>query len=462
MATPTAIDRSSIVRRLFPPEGALDLAVFRISVAYVLLRTGMLWDVLRWSRLSPALRVAPIGFGWISERVPIDPRSASVALVVFVGALIFALVGLHARIAFTVVTLLGVYLLGIPQLGGQVWHMHHLLWFSAVLAASPCSDALSVDAWRARRRGQLLPNAPSIAYAVPLTTARVLIAIVFFFPGLWKLREAGIDWAWSDNLRNLMYSKWFQTGGGSWWQRIDRWPTLVRLCACAAIVFELSFLPLVFVRRARIPLLVIALTFHAFTSLFLRIEFSTLWWCYGVFIDWSALKRRIFDRYFPSKTETPTTATRPLRGSSVFVGVGLVVVNAYFGFAGIIQGWPFACYPTFQYVTSAEIRAIDLEAVRDDGSVVAVPRASSLDRVRAQQMWAVEWNVINRPQPSDETMRGYLALVASMSPTAADTLRTARSVRVYRAWYSTIPEDAGKPALRRVPLGEITAPVLAP
>jgi hypothetical protein len=108
------------------------------------------------------------------------------------------------------VTLFGFYVLALSQLDGAVLHDMHLLWFAAVLAVSPCVGALTLT-----ERGWGPPHARSAAYSLPLAVVRALFAAIYFFPGVWKLRESGLTWALSDNLRNKMYAKWFEWGGRS-------------------------------------------------------------------------------------------------------------------------------------------------------------------------------------------------------------------------------------------------------
>jgi hypothetical protein len=54
-----------------------------------------------------------------------------------------AIVGCFS-LAVAVAALAGFYVLGISQLGGSVTHNHHLVWLLALLAVSPCGDALSI------------------------------------------------------------------------------------------------------------------------------------------------------------------------------------------------------------------------------------------------------------------------------------------------------------------------------
>src|SRR5262249_16887849 len=127
------------------------------------------------------------------------------AQVVMAFCALMAAVGIYARPALGVLTIATFYLFSIAQLGGHVWHDMHLLWFSALLASSPCDDVLAVEASRP-------PLIEGVAYPRPMWVARGLLAAIYFFPGLHKLMRSGMAWALSDNLRNQMYWKWAQYG----------------------------------------------------------------------------------------------------------------------------------------------------------------------------------------------------------------------------------------------------------
>ena len=130
------------------------------------------------------------------------------------------LVGYRSRLALGLVAVCGFYVFGLAQLGGAVVHDMHLVWFAAVLAASPCGDALSAFDRAKRER--------AVVYAWPVVMVRALFAAIYFFPGLWKLPESGLAWALSDNLQNQMYLKWFEYGGLTPPLRIDEHLLLLR------------------------------------------------------------------------------------------------------------------------------------------------------------------------------------------------------------------------------------------
>src|SRR5215469_16750202 len=96
-----------------------------------------------------ALRVAPEGLGWFVAWAPIHPVVAGVVQAIAVFSALCAITGLRARAALAVLTGSTFYLFALSQLSGAVWHDMHLLWMSALLAASPCDEAWAFD-----RRGE--------------------------------------------------------------------------------------------------------------------------------------------------------------------------------------------------------------------------------------------------------------------------------------------------------------------
>ncbi len=530
----------------------VNLAMLRIAVPTIVLFAPETRDVVRWSALVRLdLQVVPPGFAWALALVPVGPGAARVALVALVVSCLAAIAGCCSRASLAVAALASFYVLGISQLGGAVTHNHHLVWLLALLAVSPCGDALSVDAAKIAYRSPG-PSAgrarPTLAHAVPIVAAWILIGLIFFFPGFWKLRTSGTAWIWSDNLRNQMYWKWYETGGPPPWLRVDSFPVLCRLGALGAVVFELSFGLLVLLPRLRAWAVSAALGFHALTSTLMRISFPSLWLCYGVFVRWNRalprLGRWLFDDelvvrwsgqgtriegaiaalratdvlrrvVYTVRAETDVEsgiearregtalrgwdallqigvrspalwpalpilylAARSGRSFAVFqaarvirpgpparrsawppalMGAGLIAATLWFGAHNLQQAWPFACYPTFQWMAPARIPALMIEATLDDDTVVELPRASALDAARGQKLWGMEWSlagVTGAPEPA--RLRAYLRVLSAQRGDLAATIRRARSIRFYRGLFSVIPEDRKKPPVRRVLLAEIT------
>ena len=396
-----------------------------------------------WAALPEVLRFPPEGLAWAIHVIPITAPLARIAEAAFAIATPLALVGLFTRTALTVTTLSALYLFALRQLTGSVLHDMHLLWFAALLVASPSGDAISLDAVRARRKSAPLPSEPALAYSWPLACARVLLGLVYFFPGAWKLASSGWAWAFSDNLRNQMYWKWYEFGRVPS-LRIDQWPIACRACAVGVIVFELSFLPLALVRRTRPLAAAAGIAFHLATQAIMGIPFFGLWGCYVVLFDWAWLLEQR-----PGRAEPPPRSV----GRAWILGAAIVVTVAVQGARGAVQAWPFACYPTFQWRVGTEIPDVTMTAVFDDGHEVRLPT-----RAKSQAGWALAWSVagtMGRP-PSARALRAYWER-AARDPAVRTTIASVREVRFARAWFSVLPEDHGKPPRREEPLGAISS-----
>ena len=466
--------------RRWAMDSPVNLAIFRVVVGVVLLRLPDLGAAVHWASMSDRLRTPPVGLEWALGVVPMGVEVARPLYWIVVAATVLGVVGLATRVAWTVVALGSLWLLAIPQFAGSVFHYHHLVWFAMLLAASPCGDALSIDARIARWRGKAPPSgavpsssgsmaradltrsegrgarprarrrAPanterSLAYGVPIRAAWLLVALIFFFPGLHKLLESGWEWIWSDNLQNQMYAKWLQMPEFTPLFRVDRYPTLVRLGALSAVAFELSFVGLVLFRRTRLVAVAIALAFHQATAELMGIRFPALWLCYVVFVDWEALYRRA-RRLAPA--EPPAASERWPRVSMIVAGV-LLAGNLAYGAAGISDGWPFACYPKFHRTVQARLPALRVEVVAADGAVREVPVDAMSPGGPTQRWWAITWSVMGAHERARAEPARWSAFWRSIArrPAVEALARDAVAVRFSRDMISTVPEDADDPPL---------------
>lgn len=291
------------VRDFFTATAApVNLAIFRIVFFVVVLFSFSVNNMAWFGSLPAELRFPPTGLQSIVAKIPINESFAqgiSVALVIVCLACIF---GLFTRGAIIICLALSLYVLGLPQIFGKINHYHHLIWFMAVLAASPCSDVLSLDAirksWKRADRGDTAPPEASQGYALPLRFIWLLMGVIYFSAGFWKVWTAGVRWAWSDNPRNMMYNKWMELSGWLPIFRIDHYPVLYKLSAMATLVFELSFIFLIFFASVRYLAPIQGLLFHNMTNLFMRISFWNLQACYVAFVDWARLFRFAGRRLF--------------------------------------------------------------------------------------------------------------------------------------------------------------------
>ena len=437
---------------LLPRDAALNLAVFRIAVAFLLLTMHEIRTASSWAELPTALAATPRGWGWALALVPASPALARAAHLALMAGALFGALGCFARVAFGCATVAALYLLALPLRSGMPYHYQHLVWFAALLAASPCADVLSVDAWRRRRARPRGDNATaparSAAYGVPIRLAWLLLGMVFFFPGLWKLRASGLAWITGDNLRNQMYWKWAVVPGLTPPFRIDRFPGLLHAGAAGVVLLELGFVFAVWRRWSRAVAVASALLFHALARLFMGIDFSGLWIAYVVFVDWDALFRRATAEGAELTAGAPTASVRLSRvAPALAVGLLLLAGAAEAGARGVTAGWPFACYPTFAEATGTEMPALVIALVGPDGAespveMDALAEAGDLPRERALGLRLLAAGV------GPEQFAAYWARVSKRATLRA-RLPGARAVRFYVGRISIVPEERARPPVGR-------------
>lgn len=394
--------------------GSLPLAVFRIVVAGLILTLPAVHAAPALAALPP--NQVPFGVGWLMPFI--DPTAAASARwAVVIGALVGG-TGLSSRVGFSLVAVCGAYLLAIPELRGGVQHYHHLLWFSALLAASPADDALSV--WRLRPE-----PGTSLGWGLPVRVAWLIIALIFFFPGVHKLLVQGPAWA-ADNLRWLLWWKWAQSWDFAPLFRLDRHPLLLQLGGLAVLAFEVLFPVAIAWSRPRAVFVAFALLFHAATALLFNIDFHVLWLCYVVFV--------------PFPVESPLVAVeRPWRPLALVAGVLLTGIVGT-GAAGVTQGWPFACYPTFDQPVGAWMPTLLLVAVDADGTEREVPERLLADSNRSQPYYGEVWGLTGLYGVDDPQARRLFWARVSDRPGVREVVGDAIELRFFRAERSVDPD----------------------
>lgn len=280
----------------------INLAIFRI-VLFGLIFEFSISRIVWFSQLPKEILFPPIGSEWLISLIPINATVAQATSWLLKFCSFTAMIGLFTRTSAWLTVILGVYVLGIPQFYGKVDHYHHILWFAAILAASRCADVLSLDAvfmsWKRADRGQVEPPSLSRVYALPLRFVWLLLGIIYFFPGFWKLWHSGFDWAFSDNLKYQLYTKWLELDGWMPLFRLDRYPVLYKLSALGSILFELTFILLIIWPATRYIAAVGGLILHNMIGLIMNIGFLSLQKCYVAFFDWNAIFHWIGYRLFP-------------------------------------------------------------------------------------------------------------------------------------------------------------------
>ncbi len=453
------------------PEPALSLALLRVVVALMFLLAPGFAAGVQVAAWDPARFVVPEGLHWFVAIVPIRVDFARVAQGAVLFFAVLGALGVYARAAFTGLTLSGFYLFAIAQLTGFVWHDMHLLWFSAVLAISPCADVLAYDAehpWDHEHE----------RYALPLLVVRLLFGVIYFFPGFRKLYVSGTAWVFSDNLHNQLYWKWLQHGEVPAF-RIDQIPYALQAGGAFVIAFELGFVFLVLFRRVRPWLAICGVLFHLMTEAIFRIPFASLWLCYVALVDLRPVLRpgvRMLtalrkapapnepeehaDSDAKSASSSAPSATMPDRDLPAWLRIGVATLLLTFatlqGARGQMHSYPFACYPTFEWRAASSMPDLGIAAVLPNGTTREVPHARTSSGYRTQRQWAELWSLagVYGPAPTAR-IRAYLK-TALRNPRARRAIQGAVALRLYRDSLSVLPEDHDKPPKKRRQLLEIS------
>lgn len=166
---------------------ACSLAALRIAFGILMLVATIRFAAMGWIDslyVAPSYHFTYWGFGWVHPW-PAPMLHAHFALL-GVASLCVAL-GLFHRIS----SIAFVLLFGYVELLDVTTYLNHYYAITLVgvlLACTPAANVMSLDAWRARRRGAPLPtDVPRAAVFV----LRAQLGIVYFFAGVAKL---GSDW----------------------------------------------------------------------------------------------------------------------------------------------------------------------------------------------------------------------------------------------------------------------------
>ncbi len=372
------------------PEGPWNLALFRIFFFFWYQKWGMA-NGLWMSQMPAEFRKAPPGYEALMPWIPFGCDFYLTAQGILYVSCGFAMLGLWTRFFAAVAAAAGFYVLGLPNFFGKINHgSQHAVWFAALFACSRCADVLSLEsmlkAWRQRR---FCEPPPLTAYSLPLRFMMLLVGLIYFFSGVWKIIRVGDSWIFSDNLMWIMRNHWLCKDFLPAF-RIDRYPLLCQAAAGAVVMIEISFLFLIFHPATRVWAAAGALLFHKLTAYFLKIYFLSLQACLFPFVNWSRLLRKtgawilrnrgpfrssVFPRFF-SVLQTADAAgllardvsceTAPPRVQSArpVVAAGSLLVAAQL-FCGVFHfdSWPFGIYPTFAYTASHYHPAVQAQAV---------------------------------------------------------------------------------------------------
>jgi hypothetical protein len=229
------------------------------------------------------------------ELLRLGPPTEAILTVVWIAtmvATIAMIIGLATRSASAVAAAGGLYLLTLPQCFGKVNHGYNVLaMMLLVLPFARAGASLSIDSVVRRARGRKSPGI-SPDFNWPVKLIQFSFAFMLFFAGWSKLTIGGVDWVFSDNLRNTLEYQNFVIAGsptaGVVYPIIQH-PWLWKSVASGVVLCEIGFIAIMFVRRPwqRLALLAVAGGFILGLWVMMRLGNPALLWLLPVFINWN-------------------------------------------------------------------------------------------------------------------------------------------------------------------------------
>lgn len=315
--------------------GLLRIAVFGAMFCIDQIAAG---DTSSIASLPAGLRAPIPAAHWIDKWVSLKRRNVSIIAFTFKIACLFAAIGFLTPFTAPLAAILAIYVLAIPSLFGGVRAFHHLWWFAAILSTVPCGTSISVDSAFG------LSGRADFPFIQALGAIRLILGLIYFFPGVWKLRRGGLRWG--NRIPNVVSLMWFDRGGvPSFLRNVMKHGVLLTGLGLAVIAFELDMPILIFCCPA--AALVTGLMFHLASALILDIPFWHLQICYVALIPSRWLEPLSYLAGLPTDSTNHLWILSLNQPGLFYVVTGTVILGVItFGLLGI-RSWPFAVYPTF-------------------------------------------------------------------------------------------------------------------
>jgi hypothetical protein len=375
-------------------------------------------EIGRMAALPSDLIAAPRFWGMPIEMMGIDPVWVVPLAWSFVSIAGMAMLGVRSRITVPAAALLAIVVLGIPQSFGKIDHYHHLVWFALLLCGSPCADVWSFDAWRQGRLATQPAN-PGIEYGQPIRWAWILIGIIYFFPGFWKVVVAAPDWLNGDAVVATLRARWLQAGS----EPIPGFdvPVVAAAAGSLVLVFELGFVFALLSKRARRVFVAGGILFHLSVYLVAGINFWTLVAAYVVFVPVGSIRDHLFNTRKAIGSHTRSSV--PVRRR--WLPPALVTANILAGLT-LVDTWPIAVYPTFASPPDPLQKTIRF--IAHDVDVGAYESSGMRAAFRTSRIQGLVWQVVL--EPDDEQAARKARALAAVAASVEPRLQQADSIEV--------------------------------
>lgn len=264
----------------FCPAPALRLAVLRVMIVGF----GLLWLTGAGPLLLANLRFDAASFEPVGVVTLLDaPVGVAAGVCVWLATIscgVAALLGWRFRVLGPIYAVGLLWVASYRNSWGMIFHSDNLLVIhTLILALLPASEAWSLDARRAARRGKGAPSGPDARYGWGPKLMATITVLCYVLAGVAKLRNAGGAWldgdvllahvAW-DNLRKVELGAGHSVIGAA----LSAYPAVFVPLAWASMVLELGAPVALFGRRLAWIWAIGMWSFHVGVLLIMAILFA--------------------------------------------------------------------------------------------------------------------------------------------------------------------------------------------
>jgi uncharacterized membrane protein YphA (DoxX/SURF4 family) len=282
----------------FAPGSAANLGFCRLVTVGIFFSLYDARGWADWAGMDGVLWLPMLPFRALDLR-PLSALALAAIALVCKGALLFAAVGFFTRTSAAVAAVSTFYLLGLRHNFGKVFYNDAVVpLILLILAVARSGDRWSVDCLlrRARNRfrsGTETSDAAPAEYTWPIRLVWLLTVMVFFAAGVAKLRSAGFEWVFSDQLSDLLIGQQHSPTAPSTTigLALAEHKAVCRVLAGAIVALEISS-PLALVdRRARAVIVPGLLAFVSSLPVLFGFHFKQHFALFVFWIPWNRLGR---------------------------------------------------------------------------------------------------------------------------------------------------------------------------
>jgi hypothetical protein len=285
----------------FEPVEPLNLGLCRVLFFGAFLLFYLTEDFSAWAEVSDSFWM-PIAPFEILHLPVLSSALLNVLQITWKMSLALSCLGLFTRASTVSSFILGLYLLGLPHNFGKVHHFDGLVVIVlGIMALSRCGDACSIDQlirkmWQGNNLSVQQPQL-SGEYRWPVRAVWLMFALIFFAAGVAKLRNSGLVWIMSDNLKIMLIQHHYYRSDPytplvSWGLEIAQHNWLSRLLAAATVVLEVSYPLALFSSRARWVIVPSVFLMQAGIRILMGPPFTQFLICNLFWVPWDRISHR--------------------------------------------------------------------------------------------------------------------------------------------------------------------------